>query len=72
MAEFFEPYDSKNVVGENSFNMKIKAMETTQPIPTIYNDAIHEIASKNNKDELVSKMHTYDQCKTSLYDSQFK
>ena len=47
-------------------------METTRPIPAIYYDAIQEIASMNNKDDLASKMPTFDQCKTSLYDSRRK
>ena len=65
-----EPDEDEIAIEKIVSNMKVKAMETTRPIPAIYHDAIQEIASMNNKDDPASKMPTFDQCKTSLYDSR--
>ena len=53
-------------------DMKLKAMESPRPIPAIYHDAIQQIAMMGNKGELAAKMPTFDQCKSSLYDSRRK
>ena len=55
-----EPDEDKIAIEKIVSNMKIKAMETTRAIPAIYHDAIQEIASMNNKDDLASKMPTFD------------
>ena len=55
-----EPDEDEIAIEKIVSNMKIKAMETTRPIPAIYHDAIQEIASMNKKDDLASKMPTFD------------
>ena len=42
------------------------------PIPTLYHEKIQEIAAMLNKEEVSSKMPTFEQIKTCLYDSRRK
>ena len=50
--------------------LKEAAKETVRPIPTLYHEKIQRIAVMPNKEELSSKMPTFELIKTSLYESR--
>ena len=50
--------------------LKEAAKETVRPIPTLYHEKIQRIAVMPNKEEVSSKMPTFEQIKTSLYESR--
>ena len=67
------PADQAEIEAEKIVvEMKKSAKNSVRPIPTLYHKKLQALATMPNKDEVASKLPTFEQIKTSLCDSQRK
>ena len=67
------PADQAEIEGEKIVvEMKKSAKNSVRPIPTLYHKKLQALTTMPNKDEVASKLPTFEQIQTSLYDSQRK
>ena len=52
--------------------LKEASKETVRPIPTLYHERTQGIPAMPNKEEVSSKMSTFEQIKTRLYENHHK